>query len=556
MRKLSSLLLTVVLLLSIALSMPFSAKAEGLQVAYRTQAQINAYMKQHPAAASDAVSFKTSPSLSGSYSAGEMSAASLQSCLNMINQIRYIAGLSSVALDSNFNRAAQAVSLIGGLNGTISHYPNRPNSIAGGQYDALYKLAYDGAARSNLYVSYPARTPNQAMLLGYMADNDKVNIVTAGHRRWALFPSLGKIGFGYVNAQFMGNMGAYSTMYHGFDRSNAKAQEKNVAWPAQNMPASFFDAAYPWSLSVGEDLSGRKISVTVTRKSNGQKWNFVTLGDSSAGYFNVDNGTYGQQGCVIFRPDGVVVAPGESYDVSISGTPQPIAYTVNFFDPNISSPQQTSPVTTKITPTTVTAKPSTTVTAKPSTTVTTKKTTTKPPATVTTAPPKTPTAPKPTANKKAKTYTGQVKVTLKSTVKGAKIHYTTNGKTPTKNSPYVKSGKTVTVKKSSTLRFRVIAAGYKNSAVSSVKYKIRTAAPKKALPASAKVKKNTAITIKAPKGTTIYYTTNGKKSTTKSQKVKAGTKVRIVVKRNTTVKVAAKKSGQSLSAVVTRQFRV
>ena len=35
--------------------------------------------------------------------------------------------------------------------------------------------------------------------------------------------------------------------------------------------------------------------------------------------FNVDNGGYGQKGCVIFKPDSISIQAGENYEVTITG---------------------------------------------------------------------------------------------------------------------------------------------------------------------------------------------------------------------------------------------
>ena len=168
-----------------------------------------------------------------------------------------------------------------------------------------------------------------------------------------------------------------------------------------------------------------------------------------------------------------------------------------------------------------------------------------------------PTAAKPAADKKAGTYTDKVKVKLTSKTPNAKIHYTINGNTPTKNSKSVKSGQTVTISKNTTLKFKVIAAGYKDSAVVTKSYKIKTMKPDtKAAPKSKKVKQNDTIKLTAPVGVTLYYTTNGNKPTMKSTKLAAKKSRSIKIKNTTTVKVIAVKKGCNASDVVTRKYTV
>jgi hypothetical protein len=168
-------------------------------------------------------------------------------------------------------------------------------------------------------------------------------------------------------------------------------------------------------------------------------------------------------------------------------------------------------------------------------------------------------AAKPKANKEAGTYTDSVKVTLTSATKGATVYYTTDGSTPTTSSKSVKNGGTVTLKKSTTLKTMAVVSGVKNSYVTSVKYTIKTKAPDtKAAPASKDVKKNATITLTAPAGVTLYYTTDGKTNPTTATKTKveAGKTVKIKVTKTTTIKIIAKKSGQNASSVVTRKYTV
>ena len=47
-----------------------------------------------------------------------------------------------------------------------------------------------------------------------------------------------------------------------------------VAWPAQNMPVSYFDKFYPWSVSMGSDVDESTVKVTLTRVADGRTWTF------------------------------------------------------------------------------------------------------------------------------------------------------------------------------------------------------------------------------------------------------------------------------------------
>ena len=81
---------------------------------------------------------------------------------------------------------------------------------------------------------------------------------------------------------------------------------------------------------MGNSVNASAVKVTLTRKKDSQKWVFSN--SSADGYFNVNNEYYGQQGCIIFRPDNITYAAGDSFDVTIEGLSSPVSYTVDFID--------------------------------------------------------------------------------------------------------------------------------------------------------------------------------------------------------------------------------
>lgn len=136
---------------------------------------------------------------------------------------------------------------------------------------------------------------------------------------------MGAVGFGAVS----GSNGTYSAMY-AFDESNSGAEEYGVSWPDQNMPVEYFGTNYAWSVSMGSQVTEENVKVTLTRLSDGETWTFSS--SSADGAFYVNNGGYGQWGCIIFRPDGVgEYRPGDVFDVKIEGLDNPVSYRVNFF---------------------------------------------------------------------------------------------------------------------------------------------------------------------------------------------------------------------------------
>lgn len=296
----------------------------GLGVDARTQEQIQAFVDAHPSYSKQNNIYRVAAA-DDPYTVGYLSQVNLNSALNMVNQIRYIAGLNAdVTLLDDKEYTEAAASLVLRLNGKLSHYPARPEALADAAYDGLYNEGYSGAGSSNIAMGYTVT----GALLAYMADADENNMVNVGHRRWIINPKLGGTAFG-ANGRF-------SAMY-AHDRSGAGAQTK-VAWPAQEMPEQYFDAGDPWSLSYGRKLEADKVQVDLVRVRDGQAWHFD--GSQADGYFNVENSYYGRPGCVIFKPAGLEeFAADERFNVSVTdgATGEVTRYTVHFFTLDLSA---------------------------------------------------------------------------------------------------------------------------------------------------------------------------------------------------------------------------
>ncbi|MDE8701488.1 fibronectin type III domain-containing protein [Adlercreutzia equolifaciens] len=306
---------------------PLEETASLPNVTTHTQAEIIAWVKAHPFDTEKDRGYAVKPKLKAPYAAGKPSKTNLQEGLNALNAMRYIAGLdANVTFDETYNELAQAAALVNCINGKLSHYPSQPK----GMDVALYERGCKGASSSNLY---SMRANIASANVGYMDDSDPTNISRVGHRRWILNPTMGKTGVGYVE-------GFSATCAH--DRSNSDATQSNVVWPAQNMPLEYFKGTVlnessnfsslpAWSVSTGEVLDASEVKVTLTRKSDGRTWTFSKA--KADGDFYVDNTSYGQRGCVIFRPKNLAdIEPGDRFRVQVVGIPQELDYTVNFFE--------------------------------------------------------------------------------------------------------------------------------------------------------------------------------------------------------------------------------
>ena len=292
----------------------YEKSGSEIDVDYHSITEIKAFIKAHPFTYT-ASAFDITPSPKAPYAAGKLSRATVDNALNCLNQIRYIAGLNhDVANDEEYEKMVQAGTLVDAAIRSLTHYPGQPSDMD----DALYQLGASGASSSNLAVGFGSLP--SSIIGGWMSDSDAGNIDRVGHRRWCLSPAMGATGFG--------NVQSYTGMY-AFDRDGL-FRGLVSAWPAQNTPIQYFAHDDPWSYSSGIAESG-SITVTMKRENTNETWTFSK--SSVDGYFNVDNGGYGINGCVIWRPKDITYHANDVFDITISGLKNgKVHYHVTFFD--------------------------------------------------------------------------------------------------------------------------------------------------------------------------------------------------------------------------------
>ena len=124
-----------------------------------------------------------------------------------------------------------------------------------------------------------------------------------------------------------------------------------VCWPTKSTPISLFASDSAWSISVGEEVNASTAVVSVLRMSDYKTWVFSSV--SAKGDFYVNNQSYGQEGCIIFRPEGLgKIKPGDRFSVYVSYNKKSISYEVSFFDlEHYYSPEATSITSLTIGPT-------------------------------------------------------------------------------------------------------------------------------------------------------------------------------------------------------------
>lgn len=157
-----------------------SNQSSLVNVTKRNKTQIINYAKTNGGTEQTSITYAQTPNTSNSYAPGKLSDVTLNSALNTLNLVRYIAGLdSNVVLNESYNEKCQAGMLLNYLNDTLSHNPSQPSGVS----DELYKLGYSGASSSNIaWTSWSSSTLNYSIIDLWLADEDSYNIDRLGHR--------------------------------------------------------------------------------------------------------------------------------------------------------------------------------------------------------------------------------------------------------------------------------------------------------------------------------------------------------------------------------------
>lgn len=306
-------------------SMQAHATAQGTSARYRTAQEIRSYVASNNASIRDSFTFITDPYTEVPYNLGRLTDASQQSALNMLNQIRYIAGIAdNVTISTQYTEYAQAAALVNYINGRVSHNPDQPYAMG----NTMFQMAQRGAAGcNNAWATWGNRSLNETILNSFMGNADSADISALEERRWLLNPLLRQTGFGVVS----GLKGTFSSVYVN-DMTNTTAYETGIAWPARTMPVEYFATEYPWSYSVGYAVNANDLEVTLLRYRDYKTWRFSYNGVSDGEFF-VNNNNYGQPGCIIFRPSGIEeYRNGDSFQVRINGAGISVSYNVEFFN--------------------------------------------------------------------------------------------------------------------------------------------------------------------------------------------------------------------------------
>jgi uncharacterized protein YkwD len=290
--------------------------------------------------------YAVAPNVESPYSTGTLATGFLVDGLDTINYCRYLAGLPyDVTLDPTYTDSAQHGAVLLQAAG-FSHTPPKPADMD----QSFYNIAENATSKSNIGLGYGQLS---AFNFSCMSDSDSGNIDRLGHRRWILYPLLGKTGMGYAD-------NSEDTYVFDWSRVGAVAYD-TVKWPAAGaFPTEVFAASDPWSVTLNPATYSYTTGtaghvVTLYRERDGMSWTFTSANTNKNGqYFNFDTNGYGVADCFVFRPDPSTIGrytPGDVYDVSISGgitlkstgAPATIKYSTRFISQVAGSTDTTLP---------------------------------------------------------------------------------------------------------------------------------------------------------------------------------------------------------------------
>jgi alpha-tubulin suppressor-like RCC1 family protein len=160
----------------------------------------------------------------------------------------------------------------------------------------------------------------------------------------------------------------------------------------------------------------------------------------------------------------------------------------------------------------------------------------------------------PTFTPVAGTYNAPQSVTVTSSVPGATIYYTTNGRAPTTSDPTINSGSTILVDATLTLQAVARKAGWTTSSVGLGTYTMKVATPGLS-PGGGTFPGEQSVTVTMVTAeTAIHYTTSGIEPSQADPVMSAGGS--ILVSRSLTLKVKAFRSGWTASDTATASYSV
>jgi Uncharacterized protein with SCP/PR1 domains len=325
-KALLSILLAVALLpinWSLTPASPAQAEAAGSASnggTYRTKEEVIAKWNQYRPTSLELNPYLAEPSIYSPYTSGQLQSGTLQDGLNMLNFMRYLAGMpDDVELDPELTRKAQYGAVVLSAYGEETHSPLQVSDMD----SSFYQLGLEGTLNSNINTA--GWSPPSSSILTWLHDTDSTNIADLGHRRWVLNPAMKKTGFGYSPAKGGGNI---ATMYT-TDASRKGFDYSYVPYPSAGYFPKEFMRDFAWNVTLNPKkyrIPNRfydDVQVQLTRQSDGKTWSFSNYEvDTPEKQFYLTGQEYGTGSSITFYTADLAdanTAPDESYHVHISG---------------------------------------------------------------------------------------------------------------------------------------------------------------------------------------------------------------------------------------------
>lgn len=288
-----------------------SVKADnGLGVTKHTKKEIAEYIKETQANIKSDIGYKENkypnPGKMTMDGAGSLSDIVINSALLKLNQYRYVAGLDAVTANETYSDYAQALAFVKAYGSGLSS-------------DKLGSTLYQNYLEGEKYSNYATGCNGVVPAI-------KEWMINPDTRERMMKSSMSETGFGFIYDETVSSGNSYyATMYTG----SGDTTVKNVAWPAQIMPLSFFNQTDKWTFATGREENVDKITVTVTRTRDNKKWTF-----NKSNGLTVSNSASGLKGYLVFQPNLFDGLPSnEQFQVRITGLVQGnVSYSVEFFD--------------------------------------------------------------------------------------------------------------------------------------------------------------------------------------------------------------------------------
>jgi hypothetical protein len=254
---------------------------------------------------------------SGMCSPGTLATGGITDTLVRINLFRWMAGLGDVTDDATRNAGAQACAVIQAWNNPSSlPNPHMPPGSAtcytmlGAQYAGLSNLAWGTSTADSVDL--------------YMKDPGAGNAASIGHRRWVLYPPLGKVGIGFVSGGSNGYQGVAQCLAVIGDQSSTGPKPAWYSWPpAGYVPVQVTQGVpnqgWAWTFHVKATNVVGSAQIAVKNLVSGDTLAVTTtpLGQG-----------YGDQ-AIAFYPNGWTPKAGDTYRVTVTAPGGPYVWDVS-----------------------------------------------------------------------------------------------------------------------------------------------------------------------------------------------------------------------------------